>query len=111
MLSRHQFLSPDLKPVYPQHQLNRYLPTVTAPSLARYSSAKMFERCSTIASELQTHIRKRIDCYTYSSEELIGSGYTSRVYKARKDGSSEVFAIKVVDLKKYSTSNREMLES
>jgi serine/threonine protein kinase len=33
------------------------------------------------------------------------------VYKACKDGSTETFAIKVVDLRKYSTSSREMLDS
>jgi len=54
-------------------------------------------------------IKKIIENYSYSSAECIGEGFTSKVYKARKEGSNEIFAIKVVDLKKYSNSNRDML--
>jgi hypothetical protein len=84
MLSRHQFLSPDLKPVYPSHQYTRGLASNPSSLLTRYSSAKLFERCPTTTPDLQ--LKKRIDSYTYSSGEQIGSGFTSKVYKARRDG-------------------------
>jgi hypothetical protein len=60
---------------------------------------------------MQSALRKRIEQYSYNLSDQIGEGYTSRVFKASKDNSSDVFAIKVVDLKKYTVTNREMLES
>jgi|JI6StandDraft_1071083.scaffolds.fasta_scaffold11740_3 serine/threonine protein kinase len=111
MYSRHQFLSPDLKPVYPVSRPDRLLPSPVSHTLARYSSARMFERMTLPAPESEASLKKRIENYTYRTSNCIGEGYTSKVYKCSKDGSNETFAIKVVDLKKYSASNREMLES
>ena len=46
----------------------------------------------------------------YNLRDLIGEGYSSKVYKTKKDGSSETMAMKVIALKKQSSSNLEMLQ-
>lgn len=54
---------------------------------------------------------QKIGDYVYSRSQEIGRGYSSRVYKARKMGSTEVYAVKVIELKKYTNSNMEMLSN
>ena len=53
---------------------------------------------------------KRVDNYVYHLRDLIGEGYSSKVYKTKKDNTHDTLAIKVVTLKKQSSSNLEMLQ-
>lgn len=46
-----------------------------------------------------TEVRKKIENYSFSLTDRIGKGYTSIVYKGRNDITSEIVAIKVIDLK------------
>ena len=46
----------------------------------------------------------------YNLRDLIGEGYSSKVYKTKKDGSNETMAMKVITLKKQSSSSLEMLQ-
>lgn len=52
---------------------------------------------------------EKIGKYVYYRDKEIGSGYSSKVYKARKVGEDQDYAIKVIELKKYTNSNMEML--
>jgi serine/threonine-protein kinase ULK/ATG1 len=110
MFLRHRYQSPDTL------QSTQYLEKesvkgTSPPSLTRYSSAKLLNRLSADHRASYSNLRKRIEQYSYNISDLIGEGYTSRVFKASNDMSNELFAVKVVELKKYSSSNREMLES
>ena len=64
---------------------------------------------SSRSPEFKHHI-KRVENYVYRLKDLIGEGYSSKVYKTKKDGSLEVVAMKVITLKKQSSSNLEMLQ-
>jgi hypothetical protein len=43
--------------------------------------------------------------YFYKKKDEIGSGYTSHVYRCRSHEKDGDFAIKVIELKKYSASS------
>jgi serine/threonine protein kinase len=46
------------------------------------------------------HARKRIENYSYSLADVIGSGYSSKVYRGREESSRELpVALKVIDMK------------
>lgn len=105
MRVRQRFLSPDTQVSGPVLAEAHYSP----PPITHHSPKKQADGTTVDSKEI--HIRKRIGDFTYSTADLIGEGYTSRVYRATKDRSSEMVAVKVVELKKYSASNREMLES
>lgn len=47
----------------------------------------------------------------YRKADEIGSGYSSHVYKCRSLKRDGEFALKVIDIKKYTNSNMEMLEN
>ena len=48
--------------------------------------------------------------YRYRPSEEIGAGYSSRVYKAT-DQQGHVYAIKVIEMKRFSASGLEMLDN
>ncbi len=106
MFYRTQFLSPDLKPIHPTKLTDKYIPPIATQILNRYSSAKQLEKPTASNIESQNGYRKRVENYTYCSTDLIGEGCTSKVFKARKDNETEIYAVKVIDLRKYSTSSR-----
>ena len=58
---------------------------------------------------LSEEAEEKIGSYIFYREKEIGSGYSSKVYKARKIGDDQDYAIKVIELKKYTSSNLEML--
>jgi serine/threonine protein kinase len=50
--------------------------------------------------------------YKYNSEEVLGKGFTSRVFKGVElDNVYKRYAIKVIELKKFRGSSLEMLEA
>lgn len=108
MYIRQHYLSPDVRPtIYQVKPVERRLPSPNGQTLARYSSARYLHQPSLLSSvEQEASIKKRIENYTYRLSDSIGHGYTSKVYRGSRDGSSEMFAIKVVDLKKYTSKNR-----
>jgi serine/threonine-protein kinase ULK/ATG1 len=66
---------------------------------------------SQLPSTMIDDSEQRIGSYSYFTNKEIGSGYSSKVYKGKKKGCSDDFAIKVIELKKYSNSNMEMLSN
>ena len=44
-------------------------------------------------------VRKLIEDYSYSLNDEIGYGYSSRVYKGRNEKSKDIVAVKVIDMK------------
>ena len=54
---------------------------------------------------------EEIGPYSYDRNHKLGSGYSSKVYLGRKKNTSEEFAVKVIDLKKYGKSNLEILDN
>lgn len=76
-------------------------------TLQRYTSMKTLIP-ATSPEPKQT--LKRVENYVYNTKDLIGEGYSSKVYKTKKDGSSEIMAMKVITLKKQSSSNLQMLQ-
>ena len=69
------------------------------------STAKL----STYNASLLDDYEKKIGNYTYYTNKEIGSGYSSKVYKAYSSEDNEEYAIKVIELKKYSPSSLQML--
>lgn len=58
------------------------------------------------------HGKKRIGCYSYNLGDLIGSGYSSQVYKGRKNDNKEtLYAIKVIKLATMSKGNYQLLQN
>lgn len=54
----------------------------------------------------------RVGSYKYREQDLLGKGFSSKVYKANHISNSEDrYAIKVINLKKFKASNISMLES
>jgi serine/threonine protein kinase len=54
----------------------------------------------------------RVGNYKFSIEDVLGKGYSSKVYKGVEVGKEhKKYAIKAVDLKKFRGSNLDMLES
>lgn len=43
--------------------------------------------------------RKVIEDYSYNMEEVIGTGYSSHVFKGQDDRSGDSVAVKVIDMK------------
>lgn len=55
---------------------------------------------------------QRVGSYKYREQDLLGKGFSSKVYKAYHiNNSDERYAIKVINLKKFKASNIAMLES
>lgn len=52
-----------------------------------------------------------IGAFTYRRKDEIGSGYTSHVYRCRSSKDDNDYAVKVIELKKYSSSSLEMLDN
>ena len=52
----------------------------------------------------------QIGDYFYRPSEEIGAGYSSRVYRA-SDRDCRSYAIKVIDMKRFSASGLEMLDN
>jgi serine/threonine protein kinase len=54
----------------------------------------------------------KVGIYKYSTEDELGKGYSSRVYKGVEiEKIHKRYAIKVIELKKFRGSNLEMLEA
>lgn len=56
-------------------------------------------------------VQRSIGEYTYDLSHEIGSGSSSKVYRCKKAKTDSYFAVKVIDLKKYNSTNIEMLEN
>ena len=76
-------------------------------ALQRYTSMK---NLMSSRSPEPDHTLKRVENYVYNIRDQIGEGYSSKVYKTKKDGCGETMAMKVITLKKQSASNIEMLQ-
>ena len=54
----------------------------------------------------------RVGIYKYSTNDDLGKGYSSKVYKGVEiERTHKRYAIKVIELKKFRGSNLEMLEA
>jgi len=54
----------------------------------------------------------RVGSYKYREQDILGKGFSSKVYKAHHINNTEDrYAIKVINLKKFKASNITMLES
>ena len=54
----------------------------------------------------------KVGTYKYREQDLLGKGFSSKVYTATHlTNEAQKFAIKVIDLKKFKSSNLPMLDS
>ena len=59
-----------------------------------------------------SHRLIEVGAYQYKEEDILGKGFSSNVYKCRSIKEEEKeFAIKVIDLKKFKTSNLKLIEN
>ena len=53
-----------------------------------------------------------VGSYKYKEQDILGKGFSSNVYMCRSVKDDEkLFAIKVIDLKKFKTSNFKLIEN
>jgi hypothetical protein len=79
------------------------------PSVPHFQSKATSKTCNTTPVHSNGKGKIRIEQYEYEEENLLGQGYTSKVYLGRLiDNARSQFAIKVVDKKKISR-NKENL--
>ena len=72
-----------------------------------YSQEKRLQQLHTLKDS-----EVKVGIYKYSTEEELGKGYSSRVYKGVEiERIHKRYAIKVIELKKFRGSSLEMLEA
>ena len=96
---RRRYFSPELR-----ETLN-YLQEESKHKLRWVGSTAKLSTSAGFSDETE----EKIGDYVYYRDKEIGSGYSSKVYKGRKLGDDRDYAVKVIELKKYSNSNMEML--
>ena len=96
---RNRYFSPELRSTLPS-------PSPAQSQKLRWMGSLSNLPLPTIPKDNEEHIGP----YTYFTDKQIGSGYSSKVYKGIKGGDEE-YAVKVIELKKFSHSNLEMLEN
>jgi glycyl-tRNA synthetase (class II) len=91
--------------------------TAVTHSLEKEGNKKLREAGSTsdlLATKTTIGFKDEIETighYSYRRKDEIGSGYTSHVYRCRSIEKESDYAIKVIELKKYSASSLEMLDN
>lgn len=98
---KRRYFSPDLKFNFHLNQER------DKPSLRWMGSSGKLSASTGISEDIE----ERIGSYIFSRDREIGHGYSSKVYKGRKIGENLDYAIKVIELKKYTNSNIEMLKN
>lgn len=78
-----------------------------SPTPRNYTQEKRLQQLHTLKDS-----EVRVGIYKYSTEDELGKGYSSRVYKGVEiERINHRYAIKVIELKKFRGSSLEMLEA
>ena len=78
----------------------------------QFTLTPQIKRLTTVNELTNPHRKKRIGSYSYYLDDVIGSGFSSQVFRGYKNDIKEVkYAIKVINLSKMSKGNYSLLQN
>lgn len=78
----------------------------------QFTLTPQIKRLTAVNEVPNAHRKKRIGSYSYYLDDVIGSGFSSRVYRGIKNDMKDVkYAIKVINLSKMSKGNYSLLQN
>ena len=87
-------------------------PTHKEPSCDTDSSPSPKDSLTSTYHEIPKVLKKKIGPFSYRLNDVIGSGFTSKVYRGYKSNDkSSVVAIKVISLESMRPHRRQLLEN